>query len=401
VEATATATRPADSTVRSTTINDSTGTGGGTTSPPRTTRDIGLALSGGGFRAAAFHLGCLRALHDTDLLHRVRIVSGISGGALLAALWAYGPPEFDAFDDTTIELLRRGLQRSLALHAFAPSAVARNLSAAATTIAAIPANIIRRKRATTLRRANRTDSLVAVLAATAFGDKAMPDVTHPGLDVVLTATDLRTGAAVRFGSAASSCSRYGRITEQVTVATAVAASAAYPLLLPALERQFTFTRRGQQHVEPVLLTDGGVYDNLGLSVLEPGRSSMFTDHVYNVPYIISCDAGRGALASKTPHFLASQAARTFEIVHQRAQHAGRTSLHDWGSTGRLDGFVMAYLGMRDDRLPVPLADLVARDKVANYPTNFAPMADGDITALADRGEQLVRTLLPSYCKALV
>jgi len=102
---------------------------------------------------------------------------------------------------------------------------------------------------------------------------------------------------VRFGSAASSCSRYGRTTEPVTVASAVAASAAYPLLLPALERQFTFTRDGHQRVEPVLLTDGGVYDNLGLSALEPDRSPAFTDHVYPVPYIISCDAGRGPLVS--------------------------------------------------------------------------------------------------------
>ena len=43
-------------------------------------RVIGLALSGGGSRAAAFHLGCLRALHDRDLLRRVRVISVISGG---------------------------------------------------------------------------------------------------------------------------------------------------------------------------------------------------------------------------------------------------------------------------------------------------------------------------------
>jgi NTE family protein len=44
-----------------------------------------------------------------------------------------------------------------------------------------------------------------------------------------------------------------------------------------------------------LLSDGGIYDNLGLSVLEPGRSAAFTPHVYELPYIVSCDAGRGEL----------------------------------------------------------------------------------------------------------
>lgn len=32
---------------------------------------IGLALSGGGYRAAAYHLGTLRALHKMDLLEKV------------------------------------------------------------------------------------------------------------------------------------------------------------------------------------------------------------------------------------------------------------------------------------------------------------------------------------------
>jgi NTE family protein len=59
---------------------------------------IGVALSGGGFRATAFGLGCLRALHDTGLLPGVSVISGISGGSVLAALYAYGPEDFGEFD---------------------------------------------------------------------------------------------------------------------------------------------------------------------------------------------------------------------------------------------------------------------------------------------------------------
>jgi NTE family protein len=46
---------------------------------------MGVAVSGGGFRATAFGLGCLRALQDTGLLASVSVISGISGGSLLAA----------------------------------------------------------------------------------------------------------------------------------------------------------------------------------------------------------------------------------------------------------------------------------------------------------------------------
>ncbi len=360
-------------------------------------RVIGLAMSGGGSRAAAFHLGCLRALHDRDLLRRIRVVSGISGGSLLAALWAYGPRDFTEFDAATVELLRRGLQAAIVRRALRPASLGRNAIAAA----AAAASMIRgSSQSAAARSANRTDALADALADAAFGARTMQDVTHPGLDLVLTATDLRSSNAVRFGSARSSCSRYGTIVEAVPVATAIAASAAFPLLLPAVERTFTFERHGQQRREPVLLSDGGVYDNLGLSVLEPGRSAAYTPQVYDAPYIIACDAGRGELRPAAPHFLPWRAARAFDVVHRRAQDAGRTRLHEWAAAGRIRGFVMAYLGMRDDRLPVPVADLIPRQAVADYGTNFSAMRQRDLDNLATRGEQLMRSLLPAYCPSL-
>lgn len=360
-------------------------------------RVIGLALSGGGSRAAAFHLGCLRALHDRDLLDQIRVVSGISGGSLLAALWAYGPTDFGDFEDLTTELLRSGLRGAILRRALHPGVAARNLVTAGATLAsrALSSNNA------ALRVTNRTDGVADALSDMAFGTKTMSDVTHGGVDVVLTATDLRTGNAVRFGSAMSSCSRYGTIVEPVQVATAVTASAAFPLLLPAIERTYEFARDGQRRREPVLLSDGGLYDNLGLSVLEPGRSSAHTPHVYDVAYIVSCDAGRGELQARAPHFLPGRLVRSFDVVHGRAQNAGRARLHEWASAGALDGFVMAYLGMRDERLPVPIADLVPRRKVVSYPTSFSPMGAADISVLADRGEQLVRALLPIYCADLI
>ena len=46
---------------------------------------IGLALSGGGFRAPLFHLGVVRFLADAGLLQDVVYVSSVSGGSVLAA----------------------------------------------------------------------------------------------------------------------------------------------------------------------------------------------------------------------------------------------------------------------------------------------------------------------------
>jgi len=52
---------------------------------PAAGRRIGLALSGGGLRAAVFHLGVLRRLAAERLLEDVTVVSTVSGGSLVTA----------------------------------------------------------------------------------------------------------------------------------------------------------------------------------------------------------------------------------------------------------------------------------------------------------------------------
>jgi predicted acylesterase/phospholipase RssA len=361
-----------------------------------TAPSIGLAISGGGFRATAFGLGCLRALHDRGVLDNVTAVSGVSGGSLAAALWAYGPTRFSDFDAHTVDLLRRGIQLDITRRAVAPGAVVRNLTAVLTSV--MPAPLSRQ------RTANRTDALRDTLAKLAFGDTLVNQVTHPGLATVINATDLITTRAVRFGSHNSSCSAHGTITEPVTVAQAVAASAAYPLLLPAVERTFTFTRTRAgattTATHRVALTDGGVYDNLGLTVLEPGRSSAHTDHVYNLDYIIACDAGTGSPSPTAGRFLPTRLYRSFNITYRKTQDAGRGRLHEAARSGQLRGFVHSYLGMPDHRLPIPVPDLIPCDRVRSYGTNFKAMSHDDLHAISTRGEQLTRTLIAFYCPSL-
>src|SRR5262249_34665044 len=68
-----------------------------------TMKKIGLALSGGGFRASLYHLGLIRFLRDAGLLSQVSHVTSVSGGSILAAhlvlnwdRYNGSPAEFDA-----------------------------------------------------------------------------------------------------------------------------------------------------------------------------------------------------------------------------------------------------------------------------------------------------------------
>ncbi len=74
-------------------------------------RKIALALSGGGSRAIAFHLGCLRSLHQHNLLHDVKTISSVSGGSVIAAAYFKFGAEFDEFEKRIKALLKSGLVR--------------------------------------------------------------------------------------------------------------------------------------------------------------------------------------------------------------------------------------------------------------------------------------------------
>jgi predicted acylesterase/phospholipase RssA len=53
-----------------------------------TRRKLGLALAGGGFRASLFHVGVLRRMAELDLLRHVEVLSTVSGGSIVGALYA-------------------------------------------------------------------------------------------------------------------------------------------------------------------------------------------------------------------------------------------------------------------------------------------------------------------------
>ena len=48
---------------------------------------VGLALSGGGFRASFYHLGVLACLAERDILRDVEVLSCVSGGSIVGACY--------------------------------------------------------------------------------------------------------------------------------------------------------------------------------------------------------------------------------------------------------------------------------------------------------------------------
>jgi predicted acylesterase/phospholipase RssA len=54
----------------------------------KTRQKLGLSLAGGGFRASLFHIGVLLRLAEMDVLRYVEVLSTVSGGSIVGALYA-------------------------------------------------------------------------------------------------------------------------------------------------------------------------------------------------------------------------------------------------------------------------------------------------------------------------
>lgn len=365
---------------------------------------LGLALSGGGSRAMAFHLGCLRALDQLGVLRKVGALSTISGGSVIGAYYAYTPEKsFADFQSDIRSFLRTGFELRIALELAKPHNFILCLGSFLLAQAQEALACLAKVQPKLPRYVSRTDMFCRVLERHLFPGLTVKSSRRRDLEVVIGACDLRLGEAFRFGNRKSGGWRHGELTNgNVNLALAVAASASYPIFLPALDRTWEFKRDDTETMSRVVLTDGGIYDNLGVQVLEPGRDPRFSLHTFPCENLIVCNAGQGHNAGAgIPMGFFSRVRRSFAIVHRRVQDSTMNRLHLMRDAGLINGFAMPYLGQQDGALPSRIEGLISREQVIEYPTDFAAMSDEWIDKLSGRGEQLTRALVSYYLPSLI
>lgn len=388
-------------------------------------RKIGIALSGGGSRAMAFHLGCLRTLHRLGILEQARVLSTVSGGSVIGAMYAAHDGTFEDFEEQVRAVLHVGFVRSTLRTAATtwegPKALGSSVLLLAAWLWLVPFRLIASavSRTVTDRRrgevgvaperwmprrfASRTTILRRAFDTLLFEGKALGKLRADRPRWVAVAAELRTGSAFYFGRQDAGSWRYGSIDPaQVPIALAVAASAAYPLLLPALDEFFSFQKRdGSIRMERVTLTDGGVYDNLGLAPLWPDRDRTVSIGVEDIDTIIACRAGYGLRTGNPCVFFPSRMVAAFHCTHNRAQNLTMNRLFDLKNAGRLKAFALPYLDQDDSRLAYPPPDLVRRAAVIGYRTDFSAMPSEWIEKLSKRGEQLTLAVIREHAPELL
>lgn len=216
---------------------------------------IALSLSGGGFRAAAFHLGTLRCLHRVGILANVRALSTASGGTITGAYYAQCVAEqksFDEFDST--------LRRFLVTHDVIDGALRR-------------VGAPRDSRSATLITA-AADELAASLFTRTLGDiAARPSHLE---EIAFNATDIERGLPFRFVKAVTRHVHTGNraypvshdLAAQLRLADIVAASSCFPAAFEPMDfpRDFVLPEAAKQGAG-VPLMDGGIVDNQAVDSL--------------------------------------------------------------------------------------------------------------------------------------
>ncbi|HEV8434040.1 MAG TPA: patatin-like phospholipase family protein, partial [Thermoanaerobaculia bacterium] len=388
---------------------------------------IGLALSGGGFRASLFHIGVLAKLAELDLLRDVEVISCVSGGSIIGAHYYIELKKRLESGKTTrddyIELVRdveknfrAGVQKNVRTRiAASPLAglkmACRSGYSRSDRVAELYQQHLYDRTASNGKKAPRAMSELLV-EPQAFlpevdGDKFHPKYDNWRLDakvpmLVLNATSLNTGhnwqfSAKRMGEPPHAINvtidaipRYRRVElgakdvpeahRDIPIANAVAASACVPALFEPL------VLRGLYPDRTVRLVDGGVHDNQGLaSLLEQ-----------NCRVILASDASGQMKETVNPGGSVSGAfGGSNGILQARVREAQFDQLSALLRAEAIQGAMFIHLTKELDAPPVPWIGAESQRAYAKPPDQTSYGVDRDIQLKL----AAVRTDLDSFSDA--
>jgi NTE family protein len=291
-----------------------------------------LCLSGGGYRAMLFHLGTLWRVNELGYLPKLDRVSSVSGGSITAGVLALNWGRLD-FDEHSVARQFQALVVD----------PVRRLGATTIDIPAVLLGV--------LGPGGVGDHVTRAYRRHLFGEATLQDLPDRPF-FVLNATNMQSGVLWRFTKAFTWDYRVGQIKNpRIELAVAVAASSAFPPVLSPVtlkldEAAYT-PGTGKDLQRPpfttrVVLTDGGVYDNLGLETTWKRCRT-----------ILISDAGGNLKPEEKPKrdWLLHTVRNLFIIDNQVRSLRKRMILDAYGMGNRLG----AYWGIRTDirnyRLP--------------------------------------------------
>jgi NTE family protein len=328
---------------------------------------VALCLSGGGYRAMLFHVGALWRLNELGALRNLDRISSVSGGSITSGVLAlrWNALGFDAsgtatrFQEQVVDPIRRFARQTVDVWSV--------------VVGVLPFTSINAR-------------VIAAYDKHLYNGATLQDLPdNPRF--VINATNIQSGALWRFEKPYMRDYLVGEVKDPtISLAAAVAASSAFPpILSPAqidVPRE-TYSPRDEKNPEPLyedaymlkpVLSDGGVYDNLGLETAWKRYDT-----------ILVSDAGLKIAPDPKPAFnWASHSKRVLDVIDNQVRSLRKRQLIAAYQANQRKG---TYWGIRshpqdyeiEPALPAPLDRIM---ELATISTRLAPMP-------IDREERLI------------
>ncbi|HYM45635.1 MAG TPA: patatin-like phospholipase family protein [Solirubrobacteraceae bacterium] len=318
---------------------------------------IALCLSGGGYRAMLFHVGALWRLLDAGVLARVDRVSSVSGGSITAATLALAWPE--------LRLEEVGANERFQELVVAPL---RGMACKTIDVPAVLWGILIPWRTVSGEVARRYAKRLFPGGPTL---QELPERPR----FVINATNLQSTALWRFSRPYARDYLVGEIEHpRLKVAAAVAASSAFPPFLsparPRLAREVFASHpsdelTGDAYRRRPILSDGGVYDNLGLETAWKRYRTV----------LVSDGGGKTEPQAKVARDWLRQSYRVLNVIDNQVRSLRKRALiasyRDEARTGAYWGIRTNIANYRlENALPCPVEQTT---RLAQIPTRLAKL----------------------------
>lgn len=338
-----------------------------------------LCLSGGGYRAMVFHTGVVWRLNEAAILPRLKRISSVSGGSITAGVLAmhWSGLTFDS----------DGVATNFEAEIVEP---VRGMARQKVDVAAILDGVL-------LPFFSVSDVVTKAYRKHLFGKATLQNLPDEPR-FVFNATNLESGALMRFSKPYLADYRVGRVKDpDIPLAVAVAASSAFPPFLSPckvdLEHEDWLTDdgndlTGKEFRGEVSLSDGGVYDNLGIET----AWKRYTD-------ILVSDAGGHMGADPTPpNNWAQHVLRVLNVIDNQVRSLRKCQVVEAFKAGQRTGM---YVGIRNGISDYPVTDPIPADpavthRLATTPTRLDALGEDQQELLINWGYAACDAGLRSY-----
>ncbi|GLR15505.1 patatin-like phospholipase family protein [Portibacter lacus] len=234
--------------------------------PKKPFESIALCMSGGGYRAASFHLGAMSYLNRVDLLENVKAISTVSGGTITGVVYALFKERGETFDQIYDRLIYQLRNRDLIKEGIAKLKLDGEWQ-------------------NKTKRRNLINAFSEIYDEHFTEGATFSEFTEDGKShlklVVFNATEFNHGINFRFQNRGALGNNYVKVPKaiqgEIKLADIIAASSCFPGGFEPIGFPGDFLHaasngleelKSEKYLEDVGLMDGGIYDNQGIDAIQ-------------------------------------------------------------------------------------------------------------------------------------